>query len=405
MQVCQVPFCGGTAYGLRSDADKAAIIDELWAVYGIRVPDAGAGPLRYAAAEHAREIRGGGHAASLRPRGTPHYLFLTRAHHAAGNGICAFVERRVNDGHFYPRVTLVRMQFPERAFDGTVLEGDMVCLRQQKRPMPPNAANLHPLQQQQQQQQQQEQQHTRDHDRDRKQQGPGRWVFVVGDLRADGGHDLRGVEAAVRRERLAWLLSPESHRPDLVSDPCFLRMRPAFPAAPFLRDVVERGLGDLDYEVASVVFRAPQARLGCPGDEDVAFTLPHLGFDPSRRTAPASPPQSAALAASDPPGQSRDVGGAATAFGGEAGAPVLQEQPRDRFFVRRTDLPDVFELYRTAAEAAAGPAPGTEGSVPIAGVPSMRASALLRAAAGARPPAPVEFELSSRFGKWTPCFD
>ena len=62
------------------------------------------------------------------------------------------------------------------------------------------------------------------------------------------------------------------------------------------------------------------------------------------------------------------------------------------FFVRRTQLPDVYELYDSAERALAG-----EPGAPIAGVPTLRASMALREAV---PGVALPFEFSQRFGRW-----
>ena len=113
MQAVPVSFGAATGFSLRHDADKARLLGELRDLAGVHVPDRGAHTRRYCGAEHAREIRGGSYVASLRSRGNPYYLYLTRVD---GAGVCAFVDRKVQDGHFYPRVVLARLCFDERAW-------------------------------------------------------------------------------------------------------------------------------------------------------------------------------------------------------------------------------------------------------------------------------------------------
>jgi hypothetical protein len=274
-------------------------------------------------------------------RGTPYHLFLTRVD---GCGVCAFVDRKVQDGHFYPRIVLVRLCFDERAFDGTVVDGELVRLTD------------------------------------------ARWVFVAGDVRVDRGEDVRALDLAARLGRLTRLLSPVSHRPDLATDVCFLRAKQHFSVAQ-LRDVVERQvLADppvLDYEVTGVTFRGTGPLADDAGD--ITFAVHRASATvPATFVAPIEAPVEASVEAS--------VEAAV-----EAAEVDAEPEKVASFFIRRTDMPDVFELYDTFAQAQVG-SPGA----PIAGVPTLRASEVLRAAQRAAPDAPIAFAFSARFGKWVP---
>ena len=349
MQTSPVPLGAGTGFALRQDADKAAMLGELRDLFGVRVPDRGIGQARYAGADHARELRGGQvhRVASLRTRGNPYFLYLTRVD---GCGVCALVDRKVQDGHFYPRVMLVRLCFEERAFDGTVVDGEMLRL------------------------------------------ACGRWVFLAGDLRAHRGVDLRPEPLTSRLQHLAALLSPSSHRPDMATDVCFVRAKQYFSVAQ-LRDAVERQVlaaapgGGLDYEVTGVTFRGT-GPIGEDGD-DIVFAC---GAAVVRRHGAVGGGGGGLVGPEGPEGPE---GLNSDEFVGDAGSTVMpEEEPEREFYIRRTEMPDVYELYDTAAQADVGSA-----GAPIAGVPTLRHSAALR---DARFGTPLRFNFSARFGKWVP---
>jgi hypothetical protein len=354
MQVCPVPFAGGTGFALKSDGDKALLMNTLRASYGVRVidPHGMTHAVKYQRATHAKEIRKRGGSCSFRPKGIPHLLVMTRNEsHEVSVGICAFMDRRVKDGHFYPRITLTRFEFTDpNVFDGTVIEGEIV--------------------------------------RTRCSNSSSHWVFVASDILADRGYSLQGMSAQDRRDRLVYLLSPMQHRPHLGMDVCYLRPRAEF-AVPALASALAT-VKDLDYDISAVVFRDPAARLGCPGEEDVVFraygkpsNVSNAGKDNRRKDDVSDD------------GYQEDVSD-------DEDEPV--EEPAlpqtAHFFVRRTNLPDVFELYETETDAINGSV--HVGSAPIAGVPTLKASELLRDASTSRPPKRVEFVMDARFGKWTP---
>jgi hypothetical protein len=403
MQATPAPFGASVGFSLKYDADKTRLLGDLRELTGLHVPDRGARSARYCGADHAREIRakgGSNFAVSLRTRGNPYYLFLTRVD---GVGVCTFIDRKVQDGHFYPRVVLAHLCFDERVFDGTVIEGDLLRMdgggggnpppgpprrhfgyvsEVSPPPPPPPPRNASGA----------------------SGGGPGgglppHWVFLCNDLLADCGTDLRatGDRLDERLRRLSRVLSPSSHRPDIATDVCLFRSATYF-SVPQLRGVVEQQLapGKLDFDVNAIVFRSFGPIGG--GVSDVVFSLPR--------------PQMHHLHVSQQPhGQDRNNqqddgdydyygmpsgGDEAFSAADEEQAAVVGDVLRDRaFFIRQTDVSDVYELYDTAEAAAKG------GGSLIAGVPTLRDSAAMREAAST-PEVAVQFAYSARFGKWVP---
>ena len=345
MQVCPIPFANGTVYALKSDGDKATLLNSLRVGYGIRVidPSGMSHAVKYNRALHSKEIRKRGGSCAFRPKGIPLLLAMTRMSEEGG-GICTFVDRRVKDGHFYPRVMLTRFEFFDpRVFDGTVIEGDLVSFC------------------------------------------TARSVFVASDILADRGYSMQGIASQERRERLTHLLSPLQHRANLATDVCFLRPRPEF-AVPALSNALAMA-STLDHEIAAVVFRDPNARLGCPGEEDVVFRA-------------YSKKETRNEVVKEEAEEEEEEEKEETEDDETEDKDEEKEKERATFFVRRTNLPDVFELYRTKDEAIHGNA--DVGQAPIASVSSLRASELLREASTTRPPRSIEFEMDPRFRKWTP---
>lgn len=345
MQVCPVPFANGTGFAIKNDGDKATLLNTLRVSYGIRVmdPSGMSHAVKYNKALHSREIRKRGGSCAFRPKGVPLLLAMTRISEGGG-GVCTFIDRRVKDGHFYPRITLTRFEFFDpRVFDGTVIEGDLVSL--------PSGVS----------------------------------TFLASDILADRGYSMQGVSAQDRRSRLTHLLCPLQHRANLGTDVCFLRPRTEF-AVPALSTALAVAPG-LDYEISAVVFRDPMARLGCPGEEDVVFRA--YGNRPRPQRSDEQEEQDDEEQDDDEEDDEQDE----------------EDQPRKPketavFYVRRTNLLDVFELFDTEEEAVHGSAHA--GQAPIAGVPSLKASEMLRDASASRPPKAIVFEMDPRFKKWTP---
>jgi hypothetical protein len=356
MQVCQVKLGSGVGYCLRQDVDKREILEGLRSSYGVRVTGRnGGGPgeeVRYRG--HGKRIRKAGYWASLRPRGVRMYLAMVRASHAGGNGICAFIDRRVSDGHFYPRVILTRLEFRDADvfFDGTVFVGDMVRLKDQR--------------------------HT----------------FLVDDIHAFCGRDMRGVTTYERRYFLDRALS--MHRPDFACDLCHLRVRPVISLEALGHLLVAKEpFSDLDYDVNAIVFRDPRGRMDRPGDEDVVL---HLSKAEGKKT-PGKPTEDDNDNDNDMDDDGNDMDDDEGDVDDEGDKKKEKEEEEEEeikhtFYVKKTSIPDVYELHETSSSRT------TPGVAPIAGVPSIATSKLLRDASASN--TPLEFSMSRRFGKWVP---
>jgi hypothetical protein len=371
MQVVQVPFCDGTAFALRSDADKARVTAGLRDILGLDTERVLRGQAqRYNGRTHAaclRRPRDARFVASLRPKGSRYLVVFLRLddHDCGGGGACVFIDTCVREGHAQPRMLLVRLHVLDPAVcDGTVLTGELVLVNNS------------------------------------------RWAFLASDLLADRGQLTHGLGLHERADRLARVLSPASIAPNIATDPCFLRAKRYFPVTQ-LRSVLQddaggfRGgrnaVGGCDYAVNGVVF-TPVRGTGMP-DEEILFSwheddrVPRgqgqgqgqgqgRGQGQGQGQPPPPPPPPPALeqsvAPSPPP------------------PPPLPSPPRVRtFHVRATTMPDVYELYDTAEAAAHGTA-----GAPIAGVPTMRHSSLLKLAVSVG--GPLEFVFSDKFHKWVP---
>lgn len=122
MECYAVPFGDGVGFNVKCDTDKAVILRALEA-HGVRplLRDRDA-VVRYGPdAATVIKRQQDRFVATLLPRGLPGVLFLTRIGFA---GAVVFVERQVRSGHFYPRMVLLRMTFldPE-LFADTVFDG------------------------------------------------------------------------------------------------------------------------------------------------------------------------------------------------------------------------------------------------------------------------------------------
>ncbi|PNH12597.1 hypothetical protein TSOC_000463 [Tetrabaena socialis] len=120
MHVGQISFCNGTGYNVKSDEDKERISADLKSL-GISV--LARQYEKFGTEFSAKAIQANPHLLSLRTHGNPYYLYLTKV-----NGVCQciFVDKKIQQGYFQPRMILTKLWFDADLFSGTIFDGEMV---------------------------------------------------------------------------------------------------------------------------------------------------------------------------------------------------------------------------------------------------------------------------------------
>lgn len=401
VQTLSLPLAGGQASHIRSDGDRARVLRELMEQHGVPVLLGGSTADRrrstFAATPRsiARTLRGpaANHIACALGGGTPMLLYLTRASPASDAGACIMISRRVAPGQLHPRMAFVRLAFDDDAFDGTVVEGELLA---------PNPASSGAA----------------------ASTSSGEWVFAVSDLLVDAGRRLEGtVPLSSRLAALANLVGtrhyPDDH--DLFCVRCKRHM-----TLPEVGAVVRHAAThpDIVSRWKALLFKSP-SQCGAP---TYVYVLGH-----KHAGGPASGRGSEIRNRDRTDGRGTNGG----TNGGEelddwyddeavdvddelteVPASACAEPPapaRRAFWVRRTHLPDVYELHDTREGAARsvgdgqGGVIGPDGQPMTAGVPSLQASqALAHCFAGAAAGQDVRcvlMEHSARFNKWVACID
>lgn len=337
--VTQFDFCDGkVGFNVRSDVDKARICRELGVAFGVRVVQ-----LSHADRYHGGMAdvlrRGKHHVATMLSSGTGYFLYLTRIEFA---GVCVFVDKRVKNGHFYPKMILARLMFDDVVFDDTVLDGELVKCRD------------------------------------------GKWVFLIGDIHADCGDRLMGrASHQERMTRISRIIARQWHPDD--QDPCALCVK-AFFHPHRLKEV---SFDALDYDCRGICFRPLMKNAG----RDVHFIFPSDRTHPPLLPAPErkerrnddddDPIHPAANTDNNTSDHHDDDG----------------DMHMSVFHVRRTAMPDVYELYVRKEHIGLAPPDA------VAGVPTLLASQALRDAfvsVGDHDCVTMPFRFNAKFRKWVP---
>lgn len=359
MHLGQISLCDSVGYNLKADEDKARILQELSANFGVKV-------IRrhhdtFCEKVHVPVVNSRPHFVSVRTNGNPYFLYLTRCNFV---NQCILVDKKVQQGYFYPRMILLRLWFHDSLFDNTLFEGEMV-------------------------------KHL-----------DGTWTFLINDLMALANHPSADVPLPLRITTLHDVLR-RRHVPDDM-DICRLRVKKYFSIRE-LRTVMEDFVPRLPYTCRGLYFKPMSlahrdillnfddslvkriVKTNYKDTSDFLLMSDRDALRPDRPPSPAAPehrPRTASASAAPPqPIQAS-----------EASEPPSTSTTT--FWVRNTRLPDVYELYRQPGDVGKGPS-----SALVACVPSLQLSRALRGAflhKGVTDVISMPCSYNARFSKWEP---
>jgi hypothetical protein len=118
----EISFAGKIGYNIKFDDVKQRLLDDLHDHFGFRVIQK----------HHERyhdgiinKLTSNPHMVCLRSNGNPYLLYLTKINFVQQ---CVFVDKKIQQGYFYPRMIMSRFRFDDRLFDngGTLLDGEMI---------------------------------------------------------------------------------------------------------------------------------------------------------------------------------------------------------------------------------------------------------------------------------------
>jgi len=176
-----ISFCDRIAFNIKSSDVKDVLLDEIQSKFNIKILQ----KHWYRLDDHNKDhIARAPHFMMLRSNGNPYYMYFTKYEDV--NQVM-FIDKKVQPGYEKPRIILVRGQFDDALFSGTLLEGEMVKDEQ------------------------------------------GQWIFLINDLI---GYQNKFLENEPLPSRIgkAYYLFKNCHCPDALMDVCQFHIKKMFPA-------------------------------------------------------------------------------------------------------------------------------------------------------------------------------
>ena len=400
MHLGQISLCDSVGYNIKSDEDKKRILEELDRTYSVRVIKKH--HENFTESRHPDIINRNPYLLSVRSNGNPYYLYLTRCNFV---NKCVLIDKKVQQGYFYPRMILVRLWFDDHLFDNTLFEGEMVRDKQ------------------------------------------GGWTFLINDMMVYRNVPQNDINL-VRRVNMVYDILANCFDPDEL-DVCTLQVKKYFrcsemhhvvhefvPRLPYscrgiyfkpfffkFRDILLNFDESLIKKIVRKTFKGAGNFLLMSDNRDVvvdgASSQQQSSNNPSEPAATA-PQQSCALRCENfnDDKSSGDIihTGADDHFAADIKKPEKEGSSTDGnitdnascrvFWVRHTNTPDVYELYNNSVDVGRGATSlSSDSDALVACVPNIGVSHMLQSMfrdLGVTDAVPMLCAFNPKFRKWTP---
>lgn len=373
MHVGRISLCDGTAHNIKSDDDKARILDELERQYGVKVVQRHHEDFR--PDRHVDLLNRVPHLACTRSNGNPYFVYLTRCGFV---NQCILVDKKVQQGYFFPRMILLRLRFRDDLYDNTLFDGEMV----------------------------------RSRDDEEKNKKKKLWFLLLGDVLVHRKRPLTHVNLVDRINLLHAILAEDFVADD--QDVCLLRVKTYF-TCDRLRHLVEEFVPRLPYTCRGVYFRPfslRQRAVLVNFDDSLIRRDVRVNYRSSASfmlsagkddVATMPRPQAPLAAPLPPPPPPPPLVPRAPAQALSQAPEKKEEKETKTMWVKHTRMPDVYELY-----PANGGRPFVnprQHKVDIASVPNLACSLMLRRTFeyyGVNDAVLMHCVYDERFKKWAP---
>jgi hypothetical protein len=203
MHASEISFCKKIGFNIKCDVLRQKIIDDLDKLNCKIIQK----HHDHYTDEKNNILTSNPHLMTLRTNGNPYYLYLTTY-----NGInqCIFIDKKIQNGYFFPRMVIVKFWFNDNLFQNTLFTGEMV--------------------------------NTTD----------GSWKYLIHDIYADSGNDTQNINLVNRINRISYILE-SSYVADNRQDVCDMQVKRYFTFNEF--DEMEKLKGQLPYSCRGIYFK------------------------------------------------------------------------------------------------------------------------------------------------------
>ena len=120
MHTGEISFCDHTAYNIKSDDIKEAILKRIELKYGLKIIHKHHDKFDI---NSIPRLKDNPHLICVRSNGNPYFMYLMRYN---SNQYCVFIDKKVQQGYHLPRMIIVHACFEDSLFEDTIIDGEMV---------------------------------------------------------------------------------------------------------------------------------------------------------------------------------------------------------------------------------------------------------------------------------------
>lgn len=120
MHINTISFCDRIGYNIKCDILKKEILETIECKYGVKIIQKHFEKVTQAS---IKVLNDNPHIVCIKTNGNPYLLYFTRYNNV---NQCIFIDKKIQQGYFYPRMILVKAWFGDSLFNGTLIDGEMV---------------------------------------------------------------------------------------------------------------------------------------------------------------------------------------------------------------------------------------------------------------------------------------
>lgn len=121
VHISEISFCDKVGFNIKSNDTKKWILESLESRYGVKII---ARHFDKFQEKNMNHLNNNLHLLCVRTNGNPYFLYLVKINFT---NYCILIDKKVQQGYFYPRMILVRLHFDNSLFEKeTIFDGEMV---------------------------------------------------------------------------------------------------------------------------------------------------------------------------------------------------------------------------------------------------------------------------------------
>ncbi len=200
----EISFAGKVAFNIKMDDIKKRILEDLETKFHFKVIQRHFDKYE----DHMiNKLNNNPHLISVRTNGNPYLLYLTKFNFV---NQCIFIDKKIQQGYYYPRIILSKFRFQEELFHGTLFDGEMV------------------------------------------KDNEGKWIFIINDIIGHKGIYLENVNL-VKRLNIIYNILQQSYINDEY-DVCYFQVKKYFKYEE-LEDMIIDFIPKLKYSCRGIYFK------------------------------------------------------------------------------------------------------------------------------------------------------